>query len=109
MTGPVWLHRRLSESPEPLRRGLEEEIGRLEPGEDIPDALLAAACRVLDGARAGLDRREAAIDLLVADGLLTLACEASARSDPGRLEERCRDMGPGGELGRLARRWTGRS
>ncbi len=109
MTSTGWLRQRLAESPEPLRHGLEEQIGRLEPGADIPDALLSAAWRLLDDVRARLDGREAAIDLLVADGLLTLACEASARSDPLRLVERCRDMGPGGELGRLAQRWMGRS
>lgn len=109
MTSADWLLQRLAETPEPLRGGLEEQIGRFEPGADISDALFTAACRLLDGVRTGLDRREAAIDLLVADGLLTLACEASARTDPARLAERCRDMGPGGELGQLARRWTGRS
>lgn len=109
MTGAGWLRERLAESPEPLRHGLEDQIGRLDPEADVPDALLSAACKLLDAVRARLDGREAAIDLLVADGLLTLACEASARSDPGRLVERCRDMGPGGELGHLARRWRGRS
>ncbi len=109
MTGADWLHSRLADSPAPLRRGLEDQIGRLEPGVNLAGELLLAACRLLDGVRGRLDRREAAFDLLVADGLLTLACEASARCDAATVEEACRAMGPGGELGRLAERWLGRS
>lgn len=108
MSVPDWLVRRLEESPEPLRRDLRSTIGELSADADLSEALLEAACRKLESVRGRLNAREAAFDLLVADGLLTLACEAAAIADPGRLAERCQAMGPGGKLGRLASDWAGR-
>lgn len=109
MTTGDWLRLRVVESPAPLRERLEEAVANLDPKVDLPDALMAAASALLEGARDRLKSRDAAFDLLAADGLLTLACEAAAFSDPGALAERCRAMGPGGELGRVAGRWVGRS
>jgi len=109
MTAEDWLRLRLAESPTPLRERLEGPIAKLTPDVDLPDALMAAACELLERARDRLDSRESAFDLLAADGLLTLACEAAAFSNPETLAEHCRAMGPGGELGRVADRWMGRS
>jgi hypothetical protein len=103
-----WLRERLAQSPSPLRERLEEVVGGLDPRVDLGRALLAAAIELLDGVRGRLAGRDSALDLLVADGLLTLACEAVAFSDPGLLVDRCQAMGPGGELGQLADRWAGR-
>ena len=103
-----WLAERLAGSPEPLRSGLESAIAGLDSSADLSAELMAAACRVLDDIRDRLEERDAAFDLLVADGLLTLACEAAGVSDPENLAERCRAMGPGGELGQMAERWAGR-
>lgn len=108
MSGEDWLKDRLAESPEPLRRHLEERVADLETGPALSDALVTAACDVLEGVRVRVERREAAFDLLVADGLLTLACEAAAYADPEGLAERCREMGPSGALGRVSERWVGR-
>lgn len=108
MTRPDWLERRLSESPEPLRGRLHSAVGELEPGADLSEALLNAACQILYTVRGRLEDREAAFELLVADGLLTLACEAAAISEPAALAQRCQAMGPGGRLGRLAGDWAGR-
>lgn len=104
-----WLQGRLAGSPVPLRGRLEAVVGQLDDEPDLCTALLAAAYRLLESTRGRLDRREAAFDLLTADGLLTLACEAAARDDPEGLARRCQAMGPGGEFGRLAERWVGRS
>ncbi len=105
---PTWLSNRLTDSPTPLRERLEEIVSDLDPGADFATALLEAACRLLEQVRERLEHREAALDLLVADGLLTLACEAAAFAEPETLVERCQAMGPDGEIGRVASRWAGR-
>ncbi len=104
-----WLERRVVASPPPLRERLESAIAKLDARRQLSDALLDVACQVLEDVRVGLDRREAAFGLLLADGLLTLACEASAYDDPETVAKRCREMGPDGALGRMAERWAGRS
>ncbi len=109
MISEGWLKSRLAESPTPLRDGLRRSLAELDTGTELSQALLGAACGVLESARDRLQRREAAFDLLVADGLLTLACEAAAYSDPQALVDTCRAMGPGGALGHVAERWAARS
>lgn len=109
MTVPAWLTERLADSPPPLRERLASAIEELDPNVGLAAGLLEAACQTLDDIRARINEREAAFGLLVADGLLTLACEAAADSGPRTVADECREMGPGGELGRLAARWAGRS
>ncbi|KPK81833.1 MAG: hypothetical protein AMS25_04715 [Gemmatimonas sp. SM23_52] len=109
MMAADWLRMKLAESPEPLRGRLEAAVGQLDDQVDLSAALFAAACCLLESTRGRLDRREAAFDLLTADGLLTLACEAAALDDPEGLARCCQAMGPGGEFGQLAERWVGRS
>ena len=104
----AWLQAKISESPLPLQQRLRDAVAGIDPAADLPGELLAAARDLLDSLRGYMERRASALDLLVADGLLTLACEAAALSDPEALAERCRDMGPSGELGRVALRWAGR-
>ncbi len=108
MSRPGWLQERLSASPEPLRSRLTRTVEELGDDADSPEAMVAEACRLLESVRGRLQRREAAFDLLVADGLLTLACEAAAAGSED-VVERCRAMGPCGALGDLARSWAGRS
>jgi hypothetical protein len=105
----AWLQDRIAESPLPLQERLREAVATIDPGAELCDELLAAARELLESVRGCLERRDAALDLLAADGLLTLACEAAASTYPEALAERCRAMGPGGELGRIAERWAGRS
>ena len=105
MTERDWLGSRLAETPGPLRERLEEEVAGVDRERELAPQLLAAATRHLESVQSRLRDREAAFELLVADGLLTLACEAAARDAPERVGEICRSMGPGGELGRLAGRW----
>jgi hypothetical protein len=109
MTEETWLRERLDATPHPLRELLEQRVAELDSSLDLPEALLAAACSILDSVHGRLDTREAAYELLAADGLLTLACEAAAWVRPETVAEVCRDMGPGGELGRVAERWVARS
>jgi hypothetical protein len=109
MIPPLWLSERISDTPEPLREKLQAAIGELDPEGEPTRELLRAAIRRLESVQNRLHQREAAFDLLVADGLLTLACEAAAFGHPERVGELCREMGPGGELGRLAARWLGES
>jgi hypothetical protein len=108
MTNIDWLQERLRDSPSPLRERLQAQVARLEGDAGLRRALVVAACELLDSIRDRLDERAAAFDLLAADGLLTLACEAAALDDPEDLAECCREMGPDGELGRLAQRWVRR-
>jgi hypothetical protein len=105
----AWLQAKIGESPLPLQKRLREAVAGIDPAADLTDELLAVARELLDSVRGRLGRRDAALDLLAADGLLTLACEAAASADPETLAERCRAMGPNGELGRIAERWAGRS
>lgn len=104
-----WLQERIAESPLPLRERLSEAVSAIDPAAELADQLLAVARELLDSVRDQLERRVAALDLLTADGLLTLACEAAASSEPESLAERCCAMGPSGELGRIAERWARRS
>ncbi len=106
---PEWLLSRVAESPAPLRGALRAAVEALGPGPGLPEELLDSACQMLEDVRSRLDEREAAFDLLVADGLLTLACEAAALADPDGLADRCQAMGPSGALGRLAESWVERS
>jgi len=103
-----WLGKRLRDSPLPLRERLVARVERLDDEADLQGALVATACELLNDIRDRLDQRAVAFDLLAVDGLLTLACEAAAMADPEALAERCREMGPDGELGLLARRWMRR-
>ena len=101
-----WLAERLADSPEPLRDRLEREVDGIPEDVDPADGFIEAACRLLDGVRDRIDQRAAAFELLAADGLLTLACEAAAVYTPDGIVERCRRMGPGGRLGELAAGWA---
>jgi hypothetical protein len=107
MKAELWLEDRLADSPPDLRERLSAVIETLDVEADLAGALLEAACRALASVRGRLHRREAAYDLLLADGLFTLACEAAARDEPESLVERCRAMGPDGRLGSFAAEWTG--
>ena len=82
----AWLDRRTSQAPPALRTRVREYA--LAASADSLSSLLAAA------GQAALDRvlshpgdRSAALDLLAADALITLALRAQAEESPERLEE----------------------
>jgi hypothetical protein len=84
MTGSwSWLQRHAAGAPAPLR---ERALAYLrEEGRPLPEEVAAAGLRAL---RATLDLgpdRRAALDLLAADALVTLALLAKAESDPAGL------------------------
>ncbi len=106
MTPHECLETRVRAAPEPLRSGLASAIERLDDGPDLAERLVDLAIERIEEVRERLDHRDGAFDLLVADGLLTLACEVAALSRPTEVADRCRLMGPAGRLGELARTWA---
>ena len=91
-----WLAARLGEGPEPLAqrtRTLVEESGS---ADSLPDRLAAAAAHALDHALQVGASRAAALDLLAADALVTLALEAIAEERPADLAAFARSV-RGGE------------
>lgn len=91
MTAAEWLASRTPRPPAVLADRMRAALASLPgagPVEHGPDAYLAAAEALLAGLlRDGCDARESALDLLVADALVTYAFEA-AGEEPARLAER---------------------
>ncbi|MEO8449331.1 MAG: hypothetical protein ABI647_06050 [Gemmatimonadota bacterium] len=80
-----WLAARLREGPGPLAdrtRGLVAEAAADRP---LSERLAGAAARALDSALSVGASRAAALDLLAADALVTLALEAVAEERPADL------------------------
>lgn len=92
-----WLEPRESGVPARLVARMRAAFDQLDPldaePEETPAALGSAALACLRDALAKGDRREAAIDLLAADALLTYGCEAAAEAAPGALERFANDYG----------------
>jgi Flp pilus assembly protein CpaB len=82
----VWLDRRTSQAPPALRTRVTEYA--LAASGDSLSALLAAAGQAaLARVLSHTGDRSAALDLLAADALITLALRAQAEEAPERLEE----------------------
>jgi Flp pilus assembly protein CpaB len=83
MSASAWLQRRSEGAPALLR---ERVLAYAQEGDPAgPDSLGAAGLRALDATlNLGPDRR-AALDLLAADALVTLALLAQAEADPAGL------------------------
>jgi len=80
-----WLERHTSQAP-PALRDRVRSYADAEPG-DLPDALVAASRVALSRVLSHPGDRPVALDLLAADGLITLALLAQAESAPGRLRD----------------------
>jgi hypothetical protein len=80
-----WCEARLAETPPELAVRVREFIA-VAPRSRLPDRLAHAARRALARAAAGGNDRDAALDLLAADGLVTLALAAQVEVDVGGLE-----------------------
>lgn len=79
-----WLESQVAGAPADLvRRTLE--FARAE-GPVTPDSLARAGRRALDAAVGASPDRGAALDLLAADALVTLALAAQVETDPADLE-----------------------
>lgn len=80
-----WLAEHSSGAPAPLRERVEAYLGEV-PGElELPRALAHAGGAALDRAIAAPKARAAALDLLAADALVTLALLAQAETAPEGL------------------------
>ena len=81
-----WLDRHTSQAPAALR-GRVREYALAATGASLSTALAAAAQSALDRVLSHPGDRSAALDLLTADALITLALLAEAQAAPERLEE----------------------
>jgi len=89
--GATWFAARTAGAPAALRTQAEGCFAAAE-GTDLPDRLCAAAEAALNRAIASGVHRPAALDLLAADALITLALLAQAEADPAMLGGRALAM-----------------
>ncbi len=86
MVGADWLDRHTSRAPAILRARVREyALGAA--GETRAGALATAGRSALERVLSHPGDRSAALDLLAADALITLALQAQAQDAPERLEE----------------------
>jgi hypothetical protein len=81
-----WLDRHTSQAPTVLRARIKEYALQTSD-ESLPHALAIASYSALDQVLSHSGDRSAALDLLAADALITLALLAQAETHPERLEE----------------------
>jgi hypothetical protein len=81
-----WLDQHTSQAPATLRARVTE-YARHAAGHSLPQQLAAAGQTALDQVLSHPGDRSAALDLLAADALITLALLAQAETSPDRLEE----------------------
>jgi hypothetical protein len=81
-----WLDQHTSQAPTALGARVREYALRAS-GPSLPHVLAAAGQTALDHVLSHPGDRSAALDLLAADALITLALLAQAETSPDRLEE----------------------
>lgn len=81
-----WLELHTSQAPAALRDRVAHFASNA-PGDSLPATLAAAGENALQGVLARPGDRSAALDLLAADALVTLALLAQAETHPDRLEQ----------------------
>jgi hypothetical protein len=81
-----WLDQRTSEAP-PALRARVREYALQASGASLPYILAAAGQTALEQVLSHSGDRSAALDLLAADALITLALLAQAETNPARLDE----------------------
>lgn len=82
---PDWLERRTSHAPSALRERVRTYAALA--GGSSPGALASAGQRALSEVLAHAGDRRVALDLLAADGLITLALLAQAEQSPQHLRQ----------------------
>jgi hypothetical protein len=82
----AWLDQHTSRAPAPLRQRVKEYALSVS-GDSYAASLAAAGQSALDRVLSHPGDRSAALDLLAADALITLALLAQAEAAPHRLEE----------------------
>ncbi|HEX6615780.1 MAG TPA: hypothetical protein VF046_05695 [Gemmatimonadales bacterium] len=80
-----WLDRHTSRAPDALGARVRDEVLKTDVGEPLPAALASAALAALDRVVVHPGDRSAALDLLAADALVTLALLAQAERAPEDL------------------------
>jgi hypothetical protein len=80
-----WFDRHAERAPAPLRERARAHLAAVGRPLDPPAALAEAGRAALDGVVAQPGDRSAALDLLAADALVTLALLAQAEAAPERL------------------------
>jgi len=81
----AWIADRVGHAPSELRLRILRDIAPVEATIPLPDALAAAGSAALERALAAPADRASALDLLAADGLITLALLAQAEVGPEGL------------------------
>ncbi len=87
MTGEPWVAAHTARAPAALRERVHRYLAEVPPATPLPERLAVAARRALEAVLARGDDRGAALDLLAADGLVTLALLARAEESPGALAD----------------------
>jgi hypothetical protein len=82
----AWLDQRTSQAPPALRTRVREYV-LAASGDSLSASLASAGRAALDRVLSHSGDRSAALDLLAADALITLALRAQAEEEPERLEE----------------------
>lgn len=85
MTALDWLEQRGRGAPAPLVARVRHYVGADDAGGDPARQLARAGVAALTAALRSPGDRRAALDLLAADGLVTLALLVRAESDPATL------------------------
>jgi len=87
MSAGQWLEQRISSAPAALQSRIRQVSETIPRGEEPAPALARLAAKTLEAVIRGAGDRSAALDLLAADALITLALLAQAETDPSRLGE----------------------
>lgn len=85
MTDLAWLAQRAADGPPGLQARAVEYLALVPAADGLPARLAAAARLALTGVLAQGEARVAALDLLTADTLITLALLAQAERAPAEL------------------------
>lgn len=89
-----WLAERFAGAPAELVERASDFVGDVA-GPTTPAALAEAAARALASALGHVSGRGAALDLLAADALVTVALAAQVETDPKGLEQFARGLRAG--------------
>jgi hypothetical protein len=81
----VWLERRTAKGPHALRNRVADYAAAAVPGTTLSESLARAGSHALKSALEQPHDRSAALDLLAADALVTLALLAQAEQAPADL------------------------
>lgn len=82
-----WLDERGGGAPSPLLERAHHYLAQTEPSVDPGDDLARAGLIALNATVGSAGDRRSALDLLAADGLVTLALLVRAESDPAALAD----------------------